>query len=296
MDSKEKPHASGDPGNRAPAAQAANPEMEEFFARFHEQMSQAKSGEAPIATAMQALRELSLGSDAEEAVEQVEIPGAISSILLCSACGASNREGHRFCSTCGAPLEKSPEVATKAGQHFYHHHYHHHYLAPNGTSFMPQETRISPAGTAAKDFTRSRVPTNTTGAQISRAETAVRQISQNWAQACNTKHLDDLMDLYAADALVFRPNVAPIRGTAPLREFFVSVLGSGLGEVELDAVRVELFGNVAYEAGRCKMLVPTVAGKRREERGKYVLLAVRESEGDWKIVVDCWATDLGLDK
>src|SRR5262249_58035156 len=93
------------------------------------------------------------------------------------------------------------------------------------------------------------------GAPLSRAEIAVRKISQNWAQACNTKHLDDLVELYSNDAFLLRANFPPVRGTAAIREFFFTALDAGLGEAEMDPVRVEVFGDVAYEAGRCKTLV-----------------------------------------
>ena len=74
----------------------------------------------------------------------------------------------------------------------------------------------------------------------------------------------------------------PLRGTAAIREFFFGVLDAGLGDVELELLRVEIFGDIAYEAGRCKMLVPFTMGKRREERGKYLLTLARQV-GDWKI-------------
>jgi ketosteroid isomerase-like protein len=94
--------------------------------------------------------------------------------------------------------------------------------------------------------------------------------------------------------MVMRPNVPPVRGTAAIREFFVAAMEAGLGDVEMETLRVELLGDVAYHVGRCKMLVPGVVGKRREERGKYVIVFAREKSGQWKAVVDSWSTDLGL--
>ena len=128
---------------------------------------------------------------------------------------------------------------------------------------------------------------------MTRAETAVRKLTQDWMVACNGKQLDDLVELYAVDAVVLRPNVPPVRGTAAIREFFFGVLDAGLGEVDMEPLRVETFGDVAYEAGRCKMLVPSTMGKRREERGKYLLTLARHA-GDWKILADCWSSDLSL--
>src|SRR5208282_1157012 len=95
---------------------------------------------------------------------------------------------------------------------------------------------------------------------LSRGEAAVRKLTQDWAQACNSKQLDDLVELYGADAIVLRPNVPPVRGTAAIREFFFGLLDAGLGEVDLEPLRVEVFGDIAYEAGRCKMLVPFTMG------------------------------------
>ena len=133
---------------------------------------------------------------------------------------------------------------------------------------------------------------NPAGASLSRAESAVRKLTQDWALACNTKQLEDLVDLYGADAVVLRPNVPLVRGMAAIREFFFGLLDAGLGEVEMEPLRVEIFGDIAYEAGRCKMLVPSM-GKRREDRGKYLLTLARQA-GEWKILADCWSSDLSL--
>jgi len=119
-------------------------------------------------------------------------------------------------------------------------------------------------------------------------------MTQDWAQACNTKQLDDLLEFYAADALVLRANFPPIRGTGAIREFFVAALDAGLGDAEFEPVRVEIFGDIAFEAGRCKTLAPVAVGKRREERGKYLIIFARQPEGDWKALVDCWSSDLSL--
>jgi ketosteroid isomerase-like protein len=85
-----------------------------------------------------------------------------------------------------------------------------------------------------------------------------------------------------------------VRGAAAIREFFFGVLEAGLGEVEMEPLRVELLGDVAFEAGRCKMLVPVAMGKRREERGKYLIIFNRLASGEWKAVADSWSSDLSI--
>jgi len=184
-------------------------------------------------------------------------------------------------------------VLQALGQHYYHHHYHHHYFsAADGISpAAGPDLRAANNNAAGRDAARLRAPAG--GPSLSRAEAAVRKLTQDWALACNTKQLDDLVELYATDAIVLRPNVPSVRGTAAIREFFFSALDAGLGEVELEPLRVEAFGDVAYEAGRCKMLFPVAMGKRREERGKYLVILNRQA-GDWRILADCWSSDLSL--
>ena len=59
-------------------------------------------------------------------------------------------------------------------------------------------------------------------------------------------------------------------------------------------MRVQVGSDLAFEVGRCKMLVPTAMGKRREERGKFVMIYGRQATGEWEAVVDSWTSDLSL--
>jgi ketosteroid isomerase-like protein len=262
-------------------------------------------GQDAIAAALRAIQRLGVETDSEESVSaamEAERRGG----RTCVACGSHNRAENSFCASCGVPLldpppgepELSPAnlqskpAAQPGGQHHYHHHYHHHYFSPaDGMSPTTPDLRAANTATAGREAARVRAPLG--GPSLSRAEVAVRKVTQDWALACNTKQLDDLLGLYAADAIVLRPNVPPVRGAAAIREFFFSALDAGLGEVEMEPLRVELLGDVAYEVGRCKMLVPSAMGKRREERGKYLVVLTRQT-GDWKVTADSVSADLSL--
>jgi ketosteroid isomerase-like protein len=193
-----------------------------------------------------------------------------------------------------------PATTRPSGQetHHYHHHYHHHYF-PGGEA-MAARSAAEPVRDVARDLARDLAredklrPTAALRGDMSRAEAAVRRIAHEWVLACNTKHLDDLLDLYVPDALVLRSNCPPVRGAAAVREFFFGALDAGLGEAEVEPLRVEVVGDLAYEAGRCKALIPSATGKRREERGKYLWVCARQSNGEWKLAADCWSSDLTL--
>jgi ketosteroid isomerase-like protein len=57
---------------------------------------------------------------------------------------------------------------------------------------------------------------------------------------------------------------------------------------------VEVSGDLAHEVGRYSALVPGAAGNRREERGKYLWVFAKQTSGDWKLISECWSSDLTL--
>jgi len=285
------------PGSGSEGERAHNPAVDDLFRRLKQDLPHPKPGNEAIAAALQAVQRLTSQVDTDASVSAV---AEAAETRTCFSCGSQNPADNRFCAICGVPQQDAPSQGPEApaglkpaalavGQHHYHHHYHHHYFASaeGGVPFAGSEQRTTNSAPAAR--TRTQVG----GVSLSRAEVAIRKLTQDWTLACNSKQLDDLVDLYGADAIVLRPNVPPVRGTAAIREFFFSVLDAGFGEVDMEPLRTEVFGDIAYEAGRCKMLVPFTMGKRREERGKYLLTMARQS-GDWKILADCWSSDLSL--
>lgn len=307
--------------------------MEELYRKLEPELRRAKPNPEAIAAALQAAQRLVTEADTADAVEAVaqELTSEANT-EACPTCGYRNRAGNKFCGMCGSaalphhdsdlehfpPLEPEPasqfqfpgdpfgkeprpmspqsapaptRPAGAAETHHYHHHYHHHYFPAgyDGAGPRPGDSGRSEAPRGEKAGGHAPVR-----AELNRAEAGVRRVTQDWTRACNTKHLDDLLDLYVADAMVLRSNHPPVRGAAAVREFFFSALEGGLGEVELEPLRVEIAGDLAYEAGKCKALVPGTTGKRREERGKYLWVCARQSNGEWKLTADCWSSDLSL--
>jgi uncharacterized protein (TIGR02246 family) len=304
--------------------------MDELYRRIRPEMRRPKPSADAIAAAMEAAQRLAAEADAEDAMGDLARDlSAETKTVACKVCGYENRGGHKFCGMCGISVEdaerEKPSVSVPQGPspataktippnsfvepemrppttrptgnetHHYHHHYHHHYFpgATDGNFVRAAEPARDPSRDAAREEKLRSTAASFRG-DLNRAEAAVRAITQEWVLACNTKHLEDLLELYAADALVLRSNYPPIRGAAAVREFFFGALDAGLGEVEIDPMRVDVVGDLAYEAGRCKALIPSSTGKRREERGKYLWVLQRQPNGEWKVVADCWSSDLTL--
>jgi uncharacterized protein (TIGR02246 family) len=305
---------------RPDGAAAPNPALSEIYERLYPEIRRQRPNQEAITAALQAMQRLATEMDSEQAAEDATAELSASS-TSCPSCGHQNRRGTKFCAKCGHSAEggrvqsaaQSPqsvaepqpqtpdpgamhEVHPPAGSagavHHYHHHYHHHYL-PGGSETAFVAPRAN-APESAREADRLRLAAAAKGEPMSRGEAAVRRLTQEWVLACNTRQLDELLDLYAPDALVLRSNLPAIRGAAAVREFFFGALEAGLGEVSVEPMRVEVAGDLAHEVGRYSALVPGTAGKRREERGKYLWVFSKQSRGDWKLISECWSADLTL--
>ena len=267
--------------------------VDEFFQNLKPELRRPRPSDEAVAAAQQAIERLEMQSMSRGALTGEEGLDAASA-GLCRLCGRGNPADSQFCGGCGVPLDlvgsraATPGSGASPAGHQYHHHYHHHFLSGGLEGGLQSLLGGGGAPRPAGGRQSAAAPA------LSRAESGIRKLTQDWVLACNTKHLEDLVDIYATDAMVFRPNYPPVRGTAAIREFFVHMLEGGLGDVELEPLRVMVGTEMAFEAGRCKMLVPTAAGKRREERGKYVMIYGRQPSGEWKAVVDSWSSDLSL--
>jgi len=324
--------ASAQQDSDLPSIGPHNPALGEIYQRLYPEMRRPKPNQEAIAAALQAMQRLTMEADSESVAEEASLETAVDPQNACRVCGHPNRAGNKFCGACGLALGSdpvqpathasstlgSPAVETReeplpqmpppaseamdevhpttgapAGTHHYHHHYHHHYFQGGRADDAASAPRPN-ASESAREADRMRVAAAAKGEPMSRSEAAVRRLTQEWVLACNTRQLDELIELYAADALVLRSNLPPIRGAMAVREFFHASLEAGLGEVAVDPMRVEVVGDMAHEVGRYSALVPGTAGKRREERGKYLWVFAKQSSGDWKLVSECWSSDLTL--
>jgi ketosteroid isomerase-like protein len=319
-----------DAESAAPPIGPHNPALGEIYQRLYPEMRRPKPNQEAIAAALQAMQRLTMEADSENVAEHESLEPMTDFQTTCQVCGHHNRSGNKFCGSCGlllgteppespsresqppassnreeqltsqgppavseATQEVHPSPGSPAGTHHYHHHYHHHYFqGGQAESAVPAARANAPE--SAREADRLRVAAAAKGEPMSRSEAAVRRLTQEWVLACNTRQLDELIELYAGDALVLRSNLPPIRGAMAVREFFFASLEAGLGEVALDPMRVEVSGDLAHEVGRYSALVPGTAGKRREERGKYLWVFAKQSSGDWRLLSECWSSDLTL--
>jgi uncharacterized protein (TIGR02246 family) len=119
-------------------------------------------------------------------------------------------------------------------------------------------------------------------------EAAIRAAAAAWSQAATAKDLDKAVSFYADDAVQF-PNKAPAtRGKENIRKNWAPLLalpGPGLSW-QTSSVEVAHSGDIAYETGAYNFVTTDKKGKTNDEKGKYVVVWKKQTDGSWKVVVD----------
>ncbi len=125
-------------------------------------------------------------------------------------------------------------------------------------------------------------------------ETIIRKLTALFVSAVNNKDLETMVGLYAPDAVVLPPNNPAVEGTTAIRDLFKSMLDAGFSDIAAETTRIEHSGDLAVEVGRYTLQVPQKEGGKKEDRGKYAGTWRRQPNGEFRLVVDIWNSDLAL--
>ena len=123
---------------------------------------------------------------------------------------------------------------------------------------------------------------------------AVQVPNREWMEAVKRGDPASLAALYTEDATLLPPNSEAIRGRQGIEAFFKAGMQMGISEATLETVDVEYLGDVAYEVGAYTMKIEPEGGQAETDRGNYVVVWKRESDGPWKLAVDMWNTNTPL--
>jgi uncharacterized protein (TIGR02246 family) len=120
-------------------------------------------------------------------------------------------------------------------------------------------------------------------------------------EASNAKYVDAmkradttvLAAIYAEDAVVMMPNTERWRGLAAVR----SGLGAMLTQMSVKDVRITtddvmLGGDLAVESGTYETTLQPRGGAEIKDKGKYVVVWKRQTDGSWKIIREANNSDL----
>jgi uncharacterized protein (TIGR02246 family) len=130
----------------------------------------------------------------------------------------------------------------------------------------------------------------------SKIEQAVRDQDAQWSIAAESRDLEKLLSFYADDAVVLPAHAAILTTKDSIRNIFQKLLSIPGVALRWKPTKVTAAGSgdLAYSTGTYEMSAPDDTGKPSIDRGKYVAVWKKQANGNWKVAVDIWNTDLPL--
>ena len=121
-------------------------------------------------------------------------------------------------------------------------------------------------------------------------ESTIRGLSQDFSMNFNTGNYDQVSSLFSSDGLFMAPHHDPVVGPKSIERKLREFGEAGFQDLRLETMRVDSSGDMAMEVGRYAVSIICENGAPAGDRGKY--LKVWRRLGAWRIVADCWSSNL----
>jgi uncharacterized protein (TIGR02246 family) len=125
----------------------------------------------------------------------------------------------------------------------------------------------------------------------------IAKIRSEWAKALRAKQLDQIVLLYAPDAVFLPPTGERVTGRPAIRDLTKKIMETFTSDINLDSIVMEHSGSLAYDSGDYSETLVTVAdGAQIEAQGNYLMIFKRQPEGNWLIIEQAWTEVLPATK
>ena len=156
------------------------------------------------------------------------------------------------------------------------------------------------AATFSKNESTSISAQSTTGSESENAnnmrplERILRDLDAQWSKAAAAKDLEQTVAYYSEDAIVLPPNAASAATREAVRNIWKDMLASPGLVINWKPSRVEFAksGEIAWVSGTYELTMNDAGGKPVNDRGKYLEVWAKQSDGNWKCRADMWNSDL----
>ena len=125
-------------------------------------------------------------------------------------------------------------------------------------------------------------------------EAALRKLDDEWSKAAGSRDVEKTISYYTDDAVVMPPNIPTLTGKEPIRSLWKSMLSSPSFSGGWKATKVEVArsADLAYVSGTYEFQEQDNSGKPITDKGKYLEIWRKQSDGSWKCVADMFNSDL----
>ena len=108
------------------------------------------------------------------------------------------------------------------------------------------------------------------------------------------KQLDATVSYYAEEASIFPPNAPTATGKNAIRDVWAQFFAMPGFLVTCHPVKIEASrsGDIGYTQGPYDLAFHDAKGNTVKDRGKYLAVWKRQSDGAWRVVADIFNSDL----
>src|SRR5437667_3384624 len=134
----------------------------------------------------------------------------------------------------------------------------------------------------------------TTSSADTKIEQTLRDLDAQWSKDAGAKDIDKTVSYYAESAIVMPPNALSATTKEAIRSAWKEMLTSPGAAISWKATKVEVAnsGDLACVSGTYEQMMTDASGKPAKDRGKYVEIFKKQTDGTWKVIVDIWNSDL----
>jgi ketosteroid isomerase-like protein len=125
-------------------------------------------------------------------------------------------------------------------------------------------------------------------------EATLRKLDDEWSKAAGARDVEKTISYYSDDAVVMPPNIPTLTGKEPIRSLWKSMLDSPSfsGGWKVTKVEVARSGDLAYVSGSYEFNEKDDSGKPITDKGKYLEIWKKQTDGSWKCIVDMFNSDM----
>jgi ketosteroid isomerase-like protein len=125
-------------------------------------------------------------------------------------------------------------------------------------------------------------------------EQLLRDLDAQWAKAAAGKDVEQTIGYYSDDAIVLPPNATSAATKETIRNVWQDMFASPGLVITWQPSRVQLAksGEMGWVSGTYELTMNDASGKPINDRGKYLEVWEKQTDGNWKCRADMWNSDL----
>jgi ketosteroid isomerase-like protein len=127
-------------------------------------------------------------------------------------------------------------------------------------------------------------------------ERMLRDLDAQWSNAAAAKDVERTIAYYSDQAVVFPPNATKAVTKDAIRNIWKDLLASPGLVITWSPGTAQLArsGEMAWVSGAYQLTINDTSGKPIEDRGKYLEVWEKQTDGSWKCAADMWNSDLAV--